>query len=194
MTCVIGLVDDELGVIMGADSAGSDGHRISTYKAPKVWRRECQAGVFLFGVAGSYLPMQVMRHNFDPPRVVERQDLDEYMVSEFVPALRKALSDVGCEGKDGAEASMGAGNMLVGFRGRLFEIQSNFTVLESGKGFMAIGSGIDYAMGCLYGNEASLGGMARVKQALGCAESFVTTVRGPFTIDTLEVANGNDRG
>lgn len=189
MTCVIGLVDNEQGVIMGADSAGSDGHRISTYKAPKVWRHECRAGVFLFGVAGSYLPMQVIRHNFDPPRVVEGQDLDEYMVSEFVPALRESLRQAGCDGKDGAEASMGIGNVLVGFRGRLFEIQSNFTVLESSKGFMAIGSGTDYAMGCLYGNEASsLDGVERIRQALVCAESFVTTVRGPFTVSALEGA------
>jgi len=175
MTCIVGLVQDGA-VWMGGDAAAvEDGHYLSVAATPKLFVN----GAYLIGYTTSFRMGQILRYQFAPPPPGRAKDLMAHMVSQFVPAMRATLSDEGwLETKDGREEG---GCILVGVRGRLFEVQDDFAVLEAGCGFEAIGSGVSVGLGALY---ATAGGdpRARIFTALAAAESFTTGVRGPFTI------------
>ena len=183
MTCIIGLVHEGK-VYMGGDSAGSDGFTISTYKAPKVWK----CGEFVIGVSGRYVPMQLLRESFTPPPFKEGQSVDQYMITEFLPAYRKLIQEWGygkSRPKDehsGEETNTG---VLVGIRGRLFHIEAEFQTLERCADYDADGSGMYHAMGSMF-STAHLPPKERIEQALTAAEHFVCTVRSPFTIIETE--------
>jgi ATP-dependent protease HslVU (ClpYQ) peptidase subunit len=190
MTCIIGLIDNGK-VYMGADSAGSDGYTIGAYKAPKTWKHTCTAGEFLFAASGSFMVMQALRHCFDPPCVKEGQELNDYMIREFLPAFRKVLEGLGVKGDEKGEPNMARAGVLVGFRGRLWWIASNFAILESNRDYLADGSGMYHAMGCLYGTKG-MEPKDRILKALECAENHIATVRGPFTIVETDTKEGGE--
>ena len=70
-----------------------------------------------------------------------------YLVKRFVPFLRAAFKDAGwLEVENSREEG---GQFLVGIRGELFEINSDFSVLKMVDGFNAVGSGEYYALGAM---------------------------------------------
>ena len=97
-------------------------------------------------------------------------------------AVRECLRDGGfIKTSDGVEEG---GQFLLGYRGRLFEVDSDFQVGESVDGTAAVGCGAEVALGSLYTSR----GMApedRILNALLAAEFYAPGVRGPFKIERL---------
>lgn len=183
MSCIVGLVHEGK-VYLGGDSAGSDGFTINGYRAPKVWKQ----GEFVIGVCGRYVPMQLLRESFAPPAFKEGQSADKYMITEFLPAYRKLMQEWGYGKKEAKNESCGEDTgtgVLVGVRGRLFRIESEFQVLEPIHEYAADGSGTYHAMGSLYSTEGKEP-RERITEALKAAEYFVCTVRSPFVIVETE--------
>lgn len=111
------------------------------------------------------------------------------MITEFLPAYRKLIQEWNYGKKE--EKDRGCGEdagacLLVGVRGRLFRIESEFQVLEPMAEYAADGSGIYHAMGSLYSTEGKEP-KERITEALKAAEYFVCTVRSPFVIVETEV-------
>lgn len=174
MTCIVGLISDNK-VYMGGDSAGVAGFDIRVRKDPKVFSN----GEFLIGYTSSFRMGQLLRFNLSPPPLKEGQDIFEYMATSFVNAVRYTLKDGGyTEISNNVESG---GFFLVGFRGRLFTIESDFQVQEVLDDYTALGCGENYALGSLYSTKG-LKPMERVEQALRTAEYFSAGVRGPFII------------
>ncbi len=69
---------------------------------------------------------------------------------------------------------------MVGVRGRLFVVESDYQVVEPTAPFAAIGSGAAYALGSMATSRGRP--VARITQALKVAERFSGAVRGPFTV------------
>jgi ATP-dependent protease HslVU (ClpYQ) peptidase subunit len=177
MTCIVGLVEQDK-VIMGADSAGSDGWILLEYGSPKLFRN----GEFLIGFTSSWRMGQLLRYSLRPPVMAPDADIEEYMVTEFVEAVRTCFKDGGWARKDEEQESGGC--FLVGVRGRLFFVDDDYQVGTLAEGFAAVGSGQMAALGSLFtsqGQPASI----RVEQALRAAERFTATVRSPFRIEVL---------
>jgi hypothetical protein len=79
------------------------------------------------------------------------------------------------------------GHFLVGVRGRLFEIESDYQVGESLDGYAAIGSGDDVALGALFAtHHLGMSPEQRLTLALEAAQHHITSVRAPFLIECLE--------
>ena len=185
MTCIVGIVDDFGSVFMGGDSAACGDCSIQTIKDGKVFQKEN----FLFGIAGNPRLYAILKYNFDLPM----DDYDNpllYLNSYFVPALRECLADNGfLEIKDEIESTPETW-VLMGYKGRLFMLDSSFFVSEYDQPFASIGCGSDIALGCMYLMEKIRGdGLmpeAKIELALGASEEFNCHVRRPFTILKLE--------
>jgi hypothetical protein len=131
MTCVAGMIQGGK-VYIGADSCGSNGHIYSVRKDPKVFTN----GKYVIGYTSSFRMGQLLMFN-NLPKYSKKKDGDEFkfMVCKFVPAIRAIFKEGGYSKISSNEESGGC--FLVGFRGRLFQIESDFQVAESSTGYDA---------------------------------------------------------
>src|SRR6476620_5754324 len=121
MTCIAGLVHNG-NVYIGGDSAGVAGYALTVRADEKVF----QNGDFLMGFTTSFRMGQLLRFKFKAPYHKSEMDTYEYMVTEFVDAVRQCLKDGGyAQIKHGEETG---GSFLVGYRGELFAIDGDYQV------------------------------------------------------------------
>jgi len=175
MTAIVGLVHDGK-VYIGGDSAGVSGLSLSVRADTKVFRK----GRYLFGFTTSFRMGQLIRYSLVPPKPkVDDADLEGFMATKFIDALRDCLKAGGWARKESDREE--GGTFLVGVRGQLFTIYDDYQVARSADGFAAVGCGEDIALGALYATAGT--GMKPRKRALlalQAAERFSAGVRGPF--------------
>lgn len=175
MTC-IAAVAHEGNVWMGADSAGVAGLSLAVRRDPKVFR----VGDFLFGCTSSFRMTQLLQYKFSPPQHHSEWDCERYMSTAFIDAVRDTLKAGGYARSDnGAEV---AGEFLVGYRGRIFRVCSDYQVGENVEPFDAVGCGAELALGALHATREKTPG-ERVALALEAAEAFSAGVRRPFRVE-----------
>ena len=179
MTCIVGIARDGI-VHMGGDSAGSDKNSIDRRSHPKVF----QKANYLIGYTTSFRMGQLLEYTFTPPRYAESDDLLRFMVSDWIDGVRATLKAGGYAHME--HATERGGEFLVGTRGRLFHVESDYQVGEVIAGYDAAGSGSAYALGALYATETEpLTPMQRLRIALEAATEHSPFVRGPFTFMEL---------
>jgi len=106
------------------------------------------------------------------------------MCTEFIDSVRQALVFGGYARVESGEESGGC--FLVGFKGKLYKIFSDYQVSECSDGYDVAGCGEAYALGSLY-SSASTEPEKIIEAALTTAEYFSPFVRAPFTIVKLEI-------
>jgi ATP-dependent protease HslVU (ClpYQ) peptidase subunit len=150
-----------------------------TYVEAKVW----SDSDFIFGNSGSVRQGQLLRHKLIVSEQRGSQSVEEYMVCDFVDAVRQCFRDNGLmKVHDSVESG---GLFLVGYRGRLFRIDSDYQVGESADGYDAIGCGDEVAKGALH-VLTSHKPEERIRQALAASEHINKGVRAPFVVEKLE--------
>lgn len=177
MTCICGLVDNGK-VYIGGDSAGVDGRYALTVRADKKVFRN---GDLVMGFTSSFRMGNLLQHSLKPPRRHPDDDPFKYMVTDFVDAVRACLKAGGYATKSD-EVETG-GTFLVGYAGRLFEVQDDYQVAENVDGIAAAGCGDLIALGSLYSTSGKP--RDRIRLALEAAERFSAGVRGPFAIEVV---------
>lgn len=136
----------------------------------------------LFGFTTSFRMGQLLRYALKIPDHDPRVPDDTYMVTTFVNAVRDCLKAHGwAENEKGQEVG---GCFLVGYKGRLYEIESDYQVGIPLDNFAAIGCGDQIARGALFAS-AHLSGGDRILMALKAAERHSAGVRAPFVIEGL---------
>src|SRR5579859_258923 len=161
---------------MGGDSAGVAGYDLTVRVDRKVFRN----GPYVMGFTTSFRMGQLLCHGFEPPAPPEPgADLEAFMATTFIDAVRERLKAGGWAVKN-LEREQG-GNFLVGVRGRLFEIGSDYQVGESLNGYAAVGCGDQVAHGALFASKGRPP-TDRVVLALVAAERFSAGVRRPFAV------------
>lgn len=180
MTCIVGLVDKGR-IYMGADGAGADsGWSLTCGADEKVFRN----GPCLMGFTTSWRMGQVLRFALKVPDHDPRVGVRRYVATVFADAVRKCLKDAGFQTtKD--EVDKG-GNFLLGYRGRLFEIQSDYSYAHGLDGYLAVGCGGSIALGSLHSTKGRPAA-TRVRMALEAAEHFSAGVRRPFMVRSMKV-------
>ncbi len=172
---------------MGGDSARSDGTRFAARKNSKIFRN----GEMLFGVTGSIRMHDILEHDFEIPEHHPNYGTRKFMVATFIPKIRETFKDKGVlEIEKNVESG---GFFMVAYRGRLFEIESDFQVGEPARDFSCMGAGADWASGSIHSMtlESKCDGYPAkwfVQIALETAVEFCPFCRGPFTIKRLEGA------
>lgn len=176
MTAIAGFCSDGK-VWIGGDSAGVSGWDLTVRADSKVFRN----GEFLMGFTSSFRMGQLLRYKFTPPSQHD-QDICAFMVTSFVDAVRDCLKAGGYARKVQEEES--AGTFLVGYRGRLFEIGSDYQVAEALDGYAACGCGAAVAHGALFATNAMEDPQRRMEIVLTAAQRHSAGVRGPFVIES----------
>lgn len=176
MTCIVGLVHDG-DVYIGGDSAGVAGLSITIRSDEKVFGN----GPFIMGFTTSFRMGQLLRYKLSPPAQTVHQNDMEYMVTSFIDSCRQCFAGNGFGDK---EASIG-GNFLVGYKGKLYNIEGDYQVGVPKAPFDAVGCGSDLALGAMYATEG-MPPEKRIHAALAAASTFSAGVAPPFTILKLE--------
>lgn len=174
MTCIVA-VADEGRVWVGGDSAGVSGWSLHVRADEKVFSN----GPFVMGFTSSFRMGQLLRYCLVPPEKDPESDLDRYMVTSFVDAVRKCLKDGGFARKK--EESESGGTFIVGIGGSLFVVEDDYQISKQACGYAAVGSGDQIAAGALYASK-HLEPEKRIVMALEAAEAHSSGVRGPFVI------------
>ncbi len=180
MTCIIGILEENGDIYMGGDSAGASGNSLSIRADRKVFINED----YIMGFTGSFRMGQLLRYNFKPPKFYEDFGLYSFMVNEFINGIRKCLKKGGfAKKKDEVEKG---GLFLVGYKSKLFVVDSDYQVGETIDNFASIGSGSEVALGSLYSTkDLNKRSEYRISLALESAEHFTVYVRKPFKIIQL---------
>ena len=175
MTCIVGIVEKGA-IYLGADSASCDGSELMVRADRKVFAKNG----FVYGFTSSFRMGQLIRYVFAAPLMTPDADVMGYMVGAYIPALRECFRDGGYS-RRANEEDIG-GTFLVGYRGRLFEVENDFQVGETTSGYNAVGSGKRPALGAMFASTSNTDPASRILLALQAAEQFTTSVRGPFEI------------
>lgn len=177
MTCIAAITDGKT-VWMGGDSAAACGWDISLLVSPKVFR----VGECLIGGTGDVRALQILEHAFSPPTLKEGQSIPHYFAVDFVNALRDCLKSAGYAEKSNEKEKQDS-LYLVGFRGHLVSVHSDYGTMETTRKYAAYGCGGAYAEGSLHTtNSPPYIPEARIRLALEAAENHSAGVRGPFTV------------
>jgi hypothetical protein len=175
MTCIVGIVDGRT-VTIGGDSAGSDGWHVAVRSDAKVF----QLGPYLMGFTTSYRMGQLLRYSLDVGEP-DTWDVDRFMVTTFIEAVRECLSAGGYAKNDNGQEQ--GGQFLVGIHGRLYVVGDDYQIGHTIAGYAAIGSGYLVALGSLHSTARSpASSHQRAIMALDAAADLVEGVRPPFTI------------
>ncbi len=174
MTCIVGVVKKGVKdiVYMGGDSCGSSPASWQTVGNPKVFK----VGEFLIGCTSSFRMIDLLAHNLDVERSHPDDSDDKFLRTTFIENVRKCLK-VGGYGKEDR-----GGNFLIGYRGKLYEVQGDFSVLNCPEWGSSVGSGEGPARGSLWTTRKEKDPKKRVMTALEAAEAVVPSVRGPMLI------------
>lgn len=182
MTCIVAVAKDGV-VYMGGDRLVSAGQTIYS-GGPKIYFIENNGKrEFLFGDAG-----QIRVGNLLKSVAFEMETIDDpvlMLVNNVIPAIRELIDENGATQRfeDGSDAY---NNMLVGYRGRLFHIDSVLGVTEPSGGYFASGSAGDVALGSLATTQnTGIPPKERLQLALEASAKHHCFVAEPF--DFLEL-------
>lgn len=172
MTCIVGIAHDGE-VYLASDRGLSDDDIITSMSAPKVRQND----KYLIGYADSPGTGQLL-HWITLP-TPPRNNVEKFMRTTFVNAVRKQLNDSGVDLKDGAHASF-----LIGVSGQLFFVDTtDWQVTECD--YMSIGSGASIAMGSLYTTQSWKSAEKRAITAVSAAIELSPSCMGP--VDVLSI-------
>ncbi len=183
MTCIIGMLDKENDCVwIGGDSLGSDGYIKSIQSQPKIFRNTIFKKVIM-GSTSTFRHIDLLKYSntlFDEIDLYKNPKLNhEYMVTKFIPNVITLFKEGILNAKD---ENKGA-NFIIGAKNKLFEIQSDYSVLEPLLGFCAVGCGKDIAMGSMITTkDMDLSIDKKIEFALKAAEQYSCGVQRPFYI------------
>jgi len=193
MTCIVGLIDPEKNVWMGADSMTSFEDDVYISREPKIFQKEN----ILIGSCGRSLLGDVI-DCFEPPNDKWVKDLKfgplKYIRTVFMPEFKDLLEKENILEEENNLKEIPNSELLIGYRGRLFRISTDLAVLENTLPYEAIGGGGPYALGSLYSTDLEeiykTNPHARAMTALMAAEQFNAFVRRPFVVLCLKNNGG----
>ncbi|WP_405101701.1 hypothetical protein [Oceanobacillus sp. FSL H7-0719] len=180
MTCIVGLVENGVTYI-GGDSLGSNGYSKTVRKDAKVFKLK-DTNNAIVGYTSSFRMGQLLMYASNLIDKRDEPNIDhEYLVTKFVPNVIKLFEDGGYSKNNSGEKS--GGSFLLGYKGNLYKIESDFQVGESIDSYDACGSGEEFALGSLKTTEGlGFSPEERVRLALQAASKFSTSVAPPHRI------------
>lgn len=181
MTCVVGMLKKDGGIIMGADSCGSNGWSKTKRKDPKVFIK----GNMIFAFCGSFRMGNILQYKLVIPKHPKKMSPIEYMNTLFIDAVRECLRNNGHSSIDSNEESIG-GSFLVGYKRAIYTVESDLQVAMDEENYTAEGSGYLLALGSLSSTENISDEKKRVLMALQSAAKYDVGVSAPFRILELK--------
>lgn len=186
MTCIVGMEIDGR-VYIGGDSCAADVSQY-TYQEiinPKVFKRNDM----IFGYTHTFRFGQLIEYFLKIPKH-DKCDTDmEYLITKLIPAIRECLNDNGAGNKKDEIESGGC--CLVGYKGILYTLQNDYSILRSASGFAAVGCGDLPALAAMTMVMTHIGmnGLGTAPQVLNAVlettASVISYVKPPFKIMSI---------
>lgn len=177
MTCIVGWVEKGT-VYMGGDSAGGNSsYDLHVRKDVKVFR----VGEMVFGFTDSFRMGQLLHYSFTPPEHSRKKSDMDYLCTDFITAVKKCFKNN--EYANVEDSVVTGGTFLLGYRGNLYRICSDFQVGKEFNNFMACGCGQSFALGALKATQSiKMTPVRRLKLAMSVAASLSMGVCAPFRV------------
>lgn len=182
MTCISAVVKNGH-VYMAGDLMGSNGFTKKVYPDTKVFKN----GDFLIGYTSSFRMGQILQYNWSQPPRLEGVTDREYLQIDVIESMRECFNNYGFgEFKDGEHQG---GTFLIGYKGELYEMQSNFSILKN-ESFAAVGSGQYHAEAALLllTQDPDFDPKDVLTASIYAASYFTTSVSEDCTIVTTDDA------
>ncbi len=181
MTCIVG-IEYKGSVWLGGDSAATSGSgRQTIIGDPKVFL----VGDLAFGVCGLPKVMDVLAHKLEFPKNDAKDNDREFMAKELMPFIVSQLTEAGCVQQHPKHGALFEGALLMAYRGKLYQVQSNFQLITNSFGFDSVGSGAEVALGSLQSSQKGKP-EKRINDALTAAALNNFGVRPPFNVVVLK--------
>ena len=187
MTCIVSWRDpDGAYNLMAGDSAltGNSNSELIGSGQSKVFALRVGTEQCVIGVSGEMSISQFIR--FGPPfpaapETTDDSELIRWVVNDVCASIRNHLMERKCLKIENGVVDMGA-CLLLGFRGRNFEIGNKFGAKSTKKRHDSIGFAYPFAIGALDMSEGSGDTEMRLLRALEIAADNNPTVRPPYMI------------
>lgn len=186
MTCIVGVEQDGV-VYVGGDSAGMEAWSLAICGRADEKVFVTDSGEFIMGFCGSFRIGQLLRYALNPPEQSQKKNDMAYMVVDFVDAVRAMQKEKGSMKKENELEEHNAA-FLVGYKGHLYFVESDFQVGRPIEGYAAIGCGAQIALGAMFATRNSdIAAPNRIELALTAAAEYSAGVRGPFLVLQLPI-------
>lgn len=174
MTCIVAIAGKDGAIILGADSSAVDETVQTAHIDPKIFIK----GEFGIGYCHSFRMGQIIEFWFEPPPIPKNEiNLMRYMVQDFIPELKSILADNDYPNHEDEKIEW---SLIVGVRGNIFTVESDWHVGYDDIPYASIGAGSSYALGALYSTAIGDDAKSVARVALRAAEKFCPYVLGPF--------------
>lgn len=144
MTC-IAAIESRDRVWLAADTGASSEDGGIDNAHGKIWKH---SDAVAFGVAGAISSVQQVRYGLRVPRRAAGEDGLRWCITKLVPALKRAMREEPRDGEGQFDFEM-----IVAVDGRAFLVDPGLAVLPASRGYTAIGSGRDIALGSLFATK-----------------------------------------
>lgn len=182
MTCIVGYVENGV-TWLGGDSLGSNGYSKTVYQQRKVFKSQ-DAKDLIIGLCGSFNFQALEYENLFNELELLKGGIDrKYLITQFMPKLKEIVNKYNSN-KNSNGLNIMSGELLFGYKDKLFRIQNDYSLLESSDPYQCVGSGEDFASGALYALEdnSDLSPAERIHKSLQAASKFSAGVAPPFYI------------
>lgn len=172
MTCIVGL-EHEGKVYMGGDRCCSTDSFRAKVSRPKVFK----VGKLLVGFAGSFRFRDMLEYHYKLPKHPKKMSDEKYMITLVLESIRELTLQHDPPTEDEPFGS----SCLLAYNGKLYEFQTDFSLIETSCGYNSVGMGKEFALGSLYSTEGQ-DPTVRVLTALKAAAEFSPSVSEPFDV------------
>lgn len=180
MTCIVGVVDNN-SVWLGGDRAATDyAFNRTIIKSPKIFVKS-EIGI---GICGLPKVASIIEHVVKFPKWNDNLSTKAYLSGKLIPAFRNELNKHNCTIEYHGQLYF-EGAMLIALRGELYQLEGNFQVIETARGYDAVGSGAEPALGSLRATVGVKNVKKRILKALEVSAENNAGVAPPF--DVLEI-------
>lgn len=145
MTTLIAIQHDDWCIIAGDSQTTS--YHLSGDCSPM--GKIATNGKYLVAAAGLVRGMNLIQHSFAPPRA-PKNNLDKFMVTKFLPALRSAFMKSGYDMKDDGDIASHDNEFIVAVNGTIYLIDEAYGIERTNDKIYVTGSGMELALGAAY--------------------------------------------
>jgi ATP-dependent protease HslVU (ClpYQ) peptidase subunit len=149
MTTIIGIQGKGWGLIAAESLIVAGDQKYMATGMDKV----VEKGEFVFAFAGDAIAGDIALHSWNMPKIPRGVNLDKFMMTDILPSLKQAYADYGydpapktADNDPKAEAGFDA---LLCVKGKIYQIDNDFSWVRDDRGIYGIGSGGSYALGSL---------------------------------------------
>lgn len=157
MTTVIGIQYENKCTLYADSQITDDGQ---PFKHPNVVKI-AKHNHYLIGVAGDLHMLQFLCYVWQPPAPTAEDIKNPYrfMVATVVPSLRDDLKEANLLPEEDDDKIKNNFELLICLNSIIFQIDSDFAVVQSATGFYGVGSGSRYALGALHAGASPVKAM-----------------------------------